>query len=472
MKLSFLGAAKQVTGSMYLITLESGYKILIDCGMDYEMKKNPVSRGNLFPFEPVTLDLVILTHAHIDHSGNLPALTAGGYKGPIICTPATAELTEFLLFDSANIQWNDYRKNLGRTKKTRRDFIPKPLFTEKQVQECVDQFLTLHLHKSFKINDQVSIKLIEAGHLLGAASIELTLTEKGVTQKIGFTGDLGRSNSKLVKNGEVFSDINYLVTESTYGGRKHLVEKNPEDELLDYIQKTCIEFRGRLVIPAFSVGRTQAIVFTIHQLKQKGFIPSWLKVFVDSPLAIKSTPVYERHPYLLNEEAADFLKTHGNLFHFDGIEYLEGMDEHDELMNYFEPCIIISAAGMVEGGRIQEHVSNNIENPYSTILIAGYCADGTLGHRLLQGQSSIRIKNTERNIYAKIARTDVFSSHPDHNEVKNYVLTAIKNSDQKLRKVFLVHGDIPHLQAMQDDLAASGLSDKVVVPDMLEEFYL
>lgn len=203
MKLSFLGAAKQVTGSMYLITLETGYKILIDCGMDYEMKKNPVSRGDLFPFEPVTLDLVILTHAHIDHSGNLPALTAGGYKGPIICTPATAELTTFLLFDSANIQWNDYRKNLGRAKKTRRDLIPKPLFTEKQVQECVDQFLTLHLHKPFKINDQVSIKLLEAGHLLGAASVELTLTEKGITQKIGFTGDLGRSNSKLVKNGEV-----------------------------------------------------------------------------------------------------------------------------------------------------------------------------------------------------------------------------------------------------------------------------
>lgn len=472
MKLSFLGAARQVTGSMYLLTLDSGYKILVDCGMDYEMKKSPVSKANLFPFEPVTIDLVILTHAHIDHSGNLPALTAGGYKGSIICTPATAELTEYLLFDSANIQWNDYRKSLGRAKKTRRDFIPKPLFTEKQVQECVDQFLTLPLNKPFKVNDQVNIQLLEAGHLLGAASIELSITENGQTQKFGFTGDLGRSNSKLVKNGEIFKEVDYLITESTYGGRKHLVENNPEDELLYYIQKTCLDFRGRLVIPAFSVGRTQAIVFTINQLKQKGLVPGWLKIFVDSPLAIKSTPVYERHPYLLNEEAAKFLREHGSLFHFEGVEYLEGMDEHDELLSYFDPCVIISAAGMVEGGRIQEHITNNIENPYSTILIAGYCAEGTLGHRLLQGQSSIKIKNRDRNVYAKISRTDVFSSHPDHEEVKNYILNTHQNSGNKLKKVFLVHGDVPHLMAMQEELISQGLGEKVVVPNMLEDFYL
>jgi metallo-beta-lactamase family protein len=474
MKLKFLGAARQVTGSMYMLSLDNGYTILIDCGMDYEVKKNPVERPNLFPFEPVDIDLVLLTHAHIDHSGNLPALVHQGFSGHIICTPATAELSEYLLFDSANIQFHDYRKNLARAKKGRRDSIAKPLFTEKNVKQCVEQFLTLKLNTPFEVTPSVSIKFLEAGHLLGAASIEITVKENGKTTKIGFSGDLGRSNSKLVRNGEIFHDADYLITESTYGGRKHIVEKSAEDELLNYIQKTCIEFRGRLVIPAFSVGRTQAIVFTINQLKKKGLIPDWLKVFVDSPLAIKSTPVYERHAYLLNQEAHTFMQEHGSLFNFPGIEYLENMSEHDELMNYYDPCIIISAAGMVEGGRIQEHVMNNIENPYSTILIAGFCAEGTLGHRLLLGQSSIRIKNKDKNVYAQIAKTDVYSSHPDHDEVYSYIVRTAENSvkaGKKLKKVFLVHGEEPQLRAMQKSLEELGNVESVL-PTMDEVFEL
>jgi metallo-beta-lactamase family protein len=474
MKLSFLGAAKQVTGSMYLLTLDSGYKILVDCGMDYEVKKNPVAQANLFPFEPIDIDLVLLTHAHIDHSGNLPALVNHGFRGHILCTPATAELTEYLLYDSANIQLNDYRRSLGRAKKTRRDGVPKPLFTEKNVKQTVEQFYTVPLQKPFVVNPQLQITFIEAGHLLGAAGIEVAVQEKGKLYKIGFSGDLGRSNSKLVQNGEIFTDVDYLVTESTYGGRKHVSVNSAEDELMPFIQKTCIEFRGRLVIPAFSVGRTQAIVFTINQLKKKGLIPAWLKVFVDSPLAIKSTPVYERHAYLLNEEAQEFMRNHGSLFHFDGIEYLEGMDEHDELMNYFDPCIIISAAGMVEGGRIQEHVMNNIENPYSTILIAGFCAEGTLGHRLLLGLPSIHIKNKEKQVYAQIARTDVFSSHPDHNEVFSYITRTAQNAKsagKKLKKVFLVHGEEPQLMAMKNSVDEMG-EVEAIIPNMHQDFIL
>lgn len=474
MKLSFLGAAKQVTGSMFMLTLNSGYKILIDCGMDYELKKNPVAQANIFPFEPVTIDLVLLTHAHIDHSGNLPALVQQGFKGHIMCTPATAELTGYLLFDSANIQLNQYRKSLGRTKKNRRDHIPKPLFSDKGVKQTVEQLFTLPFHKKFQVNNEVSVEFIEAGHLLGAASIEVCVTENGKETKIGFSGDLGRKASKLVRDGEIFKDVDYLITESTYGGRKHFSGSDAETELMPYIQKTCIDFRGRLVIPAFSVGRTQAVVFTINQLKKKGLIPDWLKVFVDSPLAIRSTPVYERHDYLLNQEAQQFMKEHGSLFHFPNIQYLEDMDEHEELMHYFDPCIIISAAGMVEGGRIQEHVSNNIENPYSTILIAGFCAEGTLGHRLLQGQPSIQIKNREKRVFAQIARTDVFSSHPDHDEVFNYIEStahASKKAGKQLQKVFLVHGEEPQLQAMQESVQAKDLCE-AIIPSYLEEFVL
>jgi metallo-beta-lactamase family protein len=222
------------------------------------------------------------------------------------------------------------------------------------------------------------------------------------------------------------------------------------------------------------VGRTQAIVFTINQLKKKGLIPDWLKVFVDSPLAIKSTPVYERHAYLLNDEAHQFMSQHGSLFHFAGLEYLEGMDEHDELMNYFDPCIIISAAGMVEGGRIQEHVMNNIENPYSTILIAGFCAEGTLGHRLLLGQPSIHIKGKEKRVFAQVARTDVYSSHPDHNEVFTYIEKTAKNSaaaGKKLKAVFLVHGEEPQLLAMKKSVDELQLTE-AIIPDMEQEFIL
>ncbi|MBC7382296.1 MAG: MBL fold metallo-hydrolase [Bacteroidia bacterium] len=476
MKLSFLGAAQQVTGSMYMITLEDGYKILVDCGMDYELKRNPVERAQLFPFEPVTVDLVLLTHAHIDHSGNLPALVQHGFKGKILCTAATAELTEYLLYDSANIQFHDYRKALSQSKKTRRDLIPKPLFSEKNVTQTVEQFVTVQLSKPFKVNQNISITFIEAGHLLGAASIEICVKENEKETRIGFSGDLGRKNSKLIKNGEHFNSVDYLITESTYGGRKHTVTKEAEDELLYYVQRTCVDLRGKLVIPAFSVGRTQAIVFTLNQLKKKGLIPAELKVFVDSPLAIKSTPVYERHAYLLNEEAHTFMKEHGSLFNFEGLEYLEDMKEHDELMNYFEPAVIISAAGMVEGGRIQEHVSNNIENMNSTILIAGFCAEGTLGYRLLLGQPTIRIKNKDRNVYAKIARTDIFSSHPDHDEIMDYIATTDNNrksthKGEGLKKIFLIHGEPVQLNAMKKALAEVHITH-VEIPEMGSEYIL
>jgi metallo-beta-lactamase family protein len=226
--------------------------------------------------------------------------------------------------------------------------------------------------------------------------------------------------------------------------------------------------RGRLIIPAFSVGRTQAIVFTIHQLKRKGLIPSHLKIFVDSPLAIKSTPVYERHPELMNEEALAFRKEYGDLFVFENIDYLENKDEHEELTYYFDPCIIISAAGMVEGGRIQEHVSNNIENPYSTILIAGFCAEGTLGHRLLQGLSTIKIKNKDKRIFAKIARTDVFSSHPDHSEIMDFISSS---EPENIKKVFLIHGELPQLEAMKKSVQQLGIQE-VYTPALGESFSL
>ena len=454
MKITFLGAARQVTGSMHLVTLQSGYNILIDCGMDYELKRNPTYKEDIFPFNAADIDAVILTHAHIDHSGNLPSLVHQGFKGSIICTPATAELTEFLLYDSANIQLMEYRKALGTAKKTKRGNVSKPLYLSSQVKDTVNQFVLANFNESFTINKEVKITLIEAGHLLGAASVKMEVEENGKIKTLGFTGDLGRSNSKLINDATILTGIDTLVTECTYGGRKHKITQSAEEEMLHYITTTCIDIRGRLIIPAFSVGRTQSIVFTIHQLKRKGLIPH-IKIFVDSPLAIRSTHVYEKHSELLNSEAAQFQNEFGALFEHNDIEYLEDMRHHEALMYYSDPCVIISAAGMVEGGRIQEHVSNNIENPYSTILISGFCAEGTFGHRLLNGQSTISIKNRTKRVLAKIASTDIFSSHPDGDEIYNYIYQTNQNG---CNKVFLVHGDETQMNLMNERLALVGIT--------------
>jgi metallo-beta-lactamase family protein len=343
------------------------------------------------------------------------------------------------------------------------------LYLEKHVKECINKFVSVKFDKEYIINPSIKLTFIQAGHLLGAASIRVDIKDNNKSTSIGFSGDLGRKNSKLINDTQIFKGINYLVTEGTYGGRKHLVERNAEDELLDYISNACVKNRGKLIIPAFSVGRTQSIVFTINQLKKQNLIPSELRVFVDSPLAIKSTSVYENNFDLMNKEAQDFFNEHGSLFKFEGVKYLEDKNQHAEITNYYQPCIIVSAAGMVEGGRIQEHINNNIENPNATILIAGFCSEGTLGYRLLQGLSTIRIKNREKRVYAKIARTDVYSSHPDHDEIISYIHTTSKENE--LTRVFLIHGEEPQLNAIKEDLSTKGLN-QITIPDYLQEFNL
>jgi metallo-beta-lactamase family protein len=461
MKLTFWGAAKQVTGSMHMLTLDNGYKILVDCGLNYEQKRNMTEDTFSFPFNPTDIDVVILTHAHIDHSGNLPALVHQGFNGHILCTPATADLTKYLLFDSANIQWQEYKQKLNRAGKNRRKNVPKPAYIEKHVKETIDKMVTLHFNKRFELNELANIELIEAGHLLGAASVVIEVKKGNDIKRIGFTGDLGRDHAEIIRTPTPMTDIDYLISETTYGGRKHKSSENSENELMRFIEDTCVRSRGRLIIPAFSVGRTQAIVHVLNKLHRTGQLPK-VKVFVDSPLAVKTTHVYENYPYLLNKEATSFVKQFGSLFDFDELFWIEEMGAHDELMEYTDSCIIVSAAGMVEGGRIQEHVKNNIQNPFSTILIAGYCAEGTLGHRLLQGQKSIAIKGRDYPIYAKIASTDVFSSHPDKEEIFNYIKAC---DNKKLKKVFLVHGDEPNLIAMKQTLEESGLKAEVEIPD-------
>ncbi len=451
---------------MHLLELESGYRVLIDCGLDYEQKRE-FHRGAKvnFPFSPSSIDLVVLTHAHVDHSGNLPTLVRQGFEGKILCTPPTAELTSFLLLDSLKIMEIEMRKKEAHRKKGKKGLNQGSIYGFRDLNEALDRLITLHFNQDFLVNEFLTIRFQEAGHILGAASAKLTITEKGKKRVIGFTGDLGNYSSKLMKDPTPFEGIDFLITESTYGGRVHSATRTPEEELMHYIDETCVKQPGRLVIPAFSVGRTQAIIYALNELYEQGRLPN-IKFFVDSPLAIRTTDTYTKYSEYMNEESQAFMRKYGALFDFEYLHYIEDKRGSERLADHYEPCVIISAAGMVEGGRIQEHVRNNIRNAYCTILIAGFCADGTLGHRLLSGQGHIYINGKEFPVFAKVAKTDAFSAHPDHHGLKTFIEAS---GGKNLKGIFLVHGEESSMLSLESDLQLNGY-DNVFVPEKVEQF--
>ncbi|MBS3915802.1 MAG: MBL fold metallo-hydrolase [Bacteroidetes bacterium] len=474
MKLTCWGAAKQVTGSKHLLDLPGGTRVLVDCGLDYEKRNEFELRNQKFPFDPKSVDLLILTHAHIDHSGNIPNLIKQGFNGEIICTSPTLELSEYLLRDSLNIQKMEAaqkNKTLKRNKKgkikkvTFKDNSAGVLYSKKNIEEMLDIATTLNFGEFFKFNEELGVEFVGAGHILGAASAVLHITVNGETHKVGFTGDLGNYGSKLVPDPHPMAGLKYLISESTYGGRNHVADTDDAcSEILRYVKSTCVDRKGKLVIPAFSVGRTQAIIFALHELYRDGKLPA-VKIFTDSPLAIKSTSVYQHNLAYLNDDAKRFQKKHGSLFDFPLLHVIEDEKESELLDMFPEPCVIISAAGMVEGGRIQMHVRNHIGKEENTILIAGFCAEGTLGYRLLQGQDYIEIQNAKRPARAQIARTDAFSAHLDHNGLLKYLRASVNGVTKGL---YLVHGDADQMQMLADDIDFV----KVTIPEKGVEYEL
>lgn len=453
MKLTIWGAAQQVTGSMHLLQIQN-YTILIDCGLDYE-KGTYQEENLLFPFNPAEIDLVILTHAHIDHSGNLPTLIRMGYEGQILCTAPTADLTEILLLDSVNIFLaKQNRKSKG---KKRNQNGPQPLYLQKHVMETVDRFVTIGFYKPFRITGNIELTFVPVGHLLGAAAVVLKINDEGITKKIAFTGDIGRKNYPVLVNPETLPQVDYLVCEATYGGRLHSKDATLEDTLVKVISETCVKNPGRLIIPAFSIGRTQSLIFKLNQIFNKGLLPP-IEIFVDSPLANHATDIYRKHHQYVNEEAQSFYQTKGDEFEFENLTYLQTQKESLAVSNYLEPCIIISSAGMLEGGRIQDHIYYNIQNNYCTILFIGYCAKGTLGDRLLRGDPIIRLRNRDLMVYAKITKTDLLSGHGDHNDLMEVVKQQDANS---LKKIFLVHGEVNSLIDFEEALLQEGYSVEI-----------
>lgn len=442
MELSFLGAARQVTGSMYLLETQSKFRILIDCGLNYEKDVTRESNAE-FSFDPSSIDAVLLTHAHIDHSGNLPTLFGQGFEGRVFCTEPTSALIDILLSDSANIESKRVNKKRKRKQPTRR------LFGHKQVMDVIDNVVTINFEKPFELSQGVMVEFIPAGHILGAASIKISVTEKGKTKTLGFTGDLGKSDAKVVVAPTPMTGLDYLVMEATYGARLHKEERSAEETLAYYIKDTCIDQPGRLIIPAFSVGRTQAILFAINNLFRSGEIKP-IRVFTDSPLGINSGNIHDKYIGYLNKEARDFVQEYRDLFRFPHLDIVEDKEDEEDMQRYYEPSIIVSSAGMLEGGRIQRHIANNIQNPQCNILIAGYCTPGTLGAKLLEGQKEIRVNKHERTVYARISRTDVFSAHPDQKGLTQYFKQVQNNSN--LQRVFLSHGEVEGLEALKASL--------------------
>jgi len=449
--ITFYGGAKQVTGSMYLLELENNYKVLIDCGKDLE---NPGEE--VFSFDPSELDLVVLTHAHYDHCGNIPLLYKRGYQGQVLCSAPTIALTELILKDSANIfdikaqKKNTFGRSAFRQRKPESN--QEGGYSKGEVEKSLDRFISISFNTPFAINDHLSVMLIPAGHLLGAASAVFEIRESGTVKRIAFSGDLGRKNAPLLKDPVPLPQVDYLVCESTYGGRMHEGKDMPEALLEKIIYECCVEKRGRLIVPAFSIGRTQTFLYLLNKLSKEGKLPK-LKVFADSPMARRSTKVYDDYLEQLNDEAKAFHKANQSLFDFDNLIQIESGKESKALANFLEPCIIIASSGMITGGRIKSHVRSNLRNAYSTILFIGYCAEGTIGHKLINGVKSVRLNKKEIPVHARIARTDIFSGHADAEDLLSFVK---HQSKSQLKKVFLVHGDQGNMEAFCKTLCNEG----------------
>ena len=448
--LEFFGATEQVTGSQHILETTDGFRVMIDCGLDLQKPEDH------FPFgaKPSTVDVVILTHAHIDHSGLIPLLVKEGFDGPIYATYATYQLTRILLFDAARIMQKRYRK--GRK--------PSFFFKPADVEEALEQFITVDFDVQIEPAPDVSFTFRRAGHLLGAAMVSVQLTDPEIL--ILFSGDLGRAGYPLLNAPDKPPLADYLVCESTYGGRWHRDFGNIEEQFTDIIYNACVKIPGRLIVPSFSIGRTQLFLYILNRLRIHGNLPN-IRVFTDSPLAHKSTRIHDDFYFEFNQEAMDFVDEHGSLFDFDNIIYLPHLNSAEEISNYSEPCIILTSSGMVRGGKSMDHVHLNLANPYCTILFIGYCAEGTLGRQLLDGKQEIMTANGVQPVMANIISTDALSGHADHDELMKFVL---QQDRERLKRVFLVHGEPDSMSAFSTYLAEEGY--EITIPVQGQRFEL
>jgi metallo-beta-lactamase family protein len=466
MQITFFGAAQTVTGSKHLVTTDFGVKILLDCGLFQGIGTHELNQE--FGFDPKELDYVILSHAHIDHTGLLPRLIAKGFNGPIFCTSATADLAEILLGDSAHIQVTDIERQNKRREK-RGEPLLELLYTQEHVDIALALMRPMSYNVPFSICDGVVCEFNDAGHILGSASVNLDLTEQnGSVIPFTFTGDIGRPNDSILKNPDCFRQARYIVCESTYGNKLHPPVEDVKAELLAIVQKICVEKRGKICIPAFSVGRTQEIVYMLDQLETEGKLPK-IPIYVDSPLSVRATDVIRKHKECYNDSIARYVRMgDGDAFAFDHLEYIGSKDESMALAEKTGPCIIISASGMAEAGRIKHHIANNVSDPNSAVLFVGYCSPEGLGGQLKAGAKEVKIFGEMHEVKCQVFVADSFSAHADYTEMLQYL--ACQDAAQ-VAQVFLVHGEYENQLAWAKRLNQAGFAN-VEIPAMGQSFVL
>jgi metallo-beta-lactamase family protein len=449
LKIHFKGAAGTVTGSKHLLETNKGLNILLDCGL-YQGKESGSGRENRhFGFDPKAIDMVFLSHAHIDHSGLLPRLVKEGFNGKIYCTEPTRALCEIMLADSAHIQQADFSY---QSKKAISQEDNEPLYTFEDVAKTMDLFEPLAYDEWLTIHEDVTVMFTYIGHILGSACVNLRVREGKKTHRIAYTGDIGRTDQQIIRGREPFPQAEVVLCESTYGNRLHDDQQISEQQLLKIVNETCVEKRGKLIIPSFSLGRTQEIVHSLDRLETAGKLPA-IKVFVDSPLSTNATEIVRSFPEQFNERLQKYMEKDTNPFGFSRLYYVRDV-KYSKLINTLkEPCIIISASGMAEAGRILHHLANNIEDKNNTILFVGYCEPGTLGGRLRAGAEKVHIYGVEHQVKAKIEIMDSYSAHGDYKEMIEYLSC---QQPHLIKNLFLVHGRNDVQQEFKSHLEQAG----------------
>lgn len=453
MNITFIGAARTVTGSLHLFEYNN-HKFLLECGMFQGHREEAERINSTFPFKPKDVKAVILSHAHIDHSGNLPNLVRRGFTGPIYCTDATKDIASLLLLDSAKIQQYDF-EYLNK-KRAQKGLLPKePLYTMTDAEQTLKQFEAVEYTNTFEPVSGVKVTLQDAGHILGSS---IVVIEANGT-RILFSGDLGRKNMPIIKDPVNVNDVDYMILESTYGGRTHQSFANMESELKGLIEKGKAK-GSKIIIPAFAVERTQLLVTMLKNLYDEGALRD-VPVYIDSPLASNVTDVFRRHPECFDAETFKIF-TESDPFNFPSLHYVADAEESKALNDKTGPMIIMSASGMCEGGRVTHHLIHSIENEQNMIILTGFQARGTLGRKILERAPTISIFNDEFKVRAKTYFMGGLSAHADGEDLIHYVRTA---RDSRLKKVYLVHGEIEESQALQQKIKSLRL--EVDIPQSL-----
>jgi Predicted exonuclease of the beta-lactamase fold involved in RNA processing len=465
MKIAFHGAARAVTGSKHLITLNNETQILLDCGLFQGMGDITEGLNESFGFDPAKVTYMILSHAHIDHCGLLPKLVSEGFNGPIYCTPATRDLARILLLDSAKIQMQD--AEYANRKIKRVEDQEMPLYTDKDVNKTLSLFKTVSYDQDFEIDPNITLRFTDAGHIVGSAAVHLKITEDGKVTHITFSGDVGRYGDLLLKSPQTFPQADYIIMESTYGDSLHVDLEPIENMLLQIIKNTCEVKKGKVIIPAFSVGRTQELLYALNGLELKNQLPD-VCYYVDSPLSLEATQVLKDHPEVYNNGVKEVFKVDQDIFDFRGLKFIESVEESKALNSDDRPCVIISSSGMAEGGRVRHHIRNSITDRKNTILMVGYATANSLAGRLIAGQKRVWLFGQEYDVQAEVRSIKSMSAHGDYEDLLQFLSV---QDPSKVKQLFLVHGEYEVQQKFAQRIINNGFKN-VNIPEYHQEFQL